>query len=54
MKKVLLLICLGAMVVCSCNKSCTCAISSTNQDQEIEIAYNEDCSDYSNANRTCM
>lgn len=53
MKKVLLLICMAVMLCCACSKSCTCVISTTNQDKELEIAYTDNCSDYSNSSQTC-
>ncbi|MBO6051917.1 MAG: hypothetical protein J6P65_08080 [Bacteroidales bacterium] len=53
MKKILFFVCVVAMVCCACSKSCTCSISSSNLDQEIEIAYNDDCGNYSNDNRSC-
>ena len=53
MKKILFFICVAAMFCCACNKSCTCAIPNSSTNQEIEIAYNEDCNDYSNDNLSC-
>lgn len=59
MKKALLLI--GIIIgfcCCSCTKYCTCSVgtNTTNSSniQEYEIGYNENCSDLSNANRTCL
>ncbi len=53
MKKILFFICAAAMTCCACSKSCTCAISSNNQAQELEIAYNDDCSNYTTDSQTC-
>ncbi|MBO4654245.1 MAG: hypothetical protein J5644_01720 [Bacteroidales bacterium] len=57
MKKTVFFLFLLAVSCCACSKYCTCSIGTvdnqTQNAQEIEIAYSEDCSDYSNANRSC-
>lgn len=53
MKKILLLSALLVVCCCGCSKYCTCTNPNVTPDQEIEIAYNEDCGNYSNNGRTC-
>ncbi len=59
MKKIALLIITLGLFCCACSKYCTCSITSDNNNtnnqniQELEVAYSDNCSDFSNNNRSC-
>lgn len=51
MKKMLLLSALTALLFCGCGKYCSCTNPDTQNVNEIEVNYNDDCQSYSNNNR---
>ena len=57
MKKALILIFALGLCCCACTKNCTCSVGNNNTSsqnvQELEVAYNENCADYSNSNMEC-
>ena len=61
MKRIVFSLVIMILCCCACSKYCTCSInnanasdqSSQNTTQEYEVAYNENCADLSNANRSC-
>lgn len=57
MKKTFLLIIALGLCCCACTKNCTCSINNnatgSQNIQELEVAYNENCADYSNLSMDC-
>lgn len=57
MKKILLLAFVMGIFCCACTKNCTCSVNNNGTGsqniQELEVAYNENCADYSNNNMDC-
>lgn len=57
MKKILFFALVMGFFCCACTKNCTCSLNNsatgTQNIQELEVAYNENCADYSNLSMDC-
>ena len=57
MKKILFFALVMGFFCCACTKNCTCSLNNSatgsQNIQELEVAYNENCADYSNLSMDC-
>jgi hypothetical protein len=55
MKKqiIVILLVVSAIAFASCDKYCTCTVENGGQTETFDVEPNENCSDYSNDNKSC-